>query len=87
MIRTYSDKLIALSKIMTQRNGVPVAIVKAEADINGSPKEVEITFYGKKAEEAREAIVPGAQFTFRGFVGVDDDGQLTMVAATFAVIA
>lgn len=87
MIRTYSDKLIALSKTTVDRNGTAITEVRAETTLNGVPKEVEITFYGEKAKEAKETLAPGVEFTFRGFVNVDDEGQIKLVAATFAAIA
>lgn len=68
MIRIYSEPMTAVEVIQANRE----TVVKAE-DTN-PPKsetrgtEYEIHFYGDLAEEVAQAIIPGAMFTFRGFM-------------------
>lgn len=88
MIRIYSDELVVLAKKKRTFRGTPIAEITAEATMRGKPKEVTVCFYGEKANEAMEKLIPGVRFTFRGANTIDEEtGKLQMAAATFAVIA
>lgn len=86
MIRTYSETLIALEVATGKECETSHAIITAEDNLRGKPKEVRIHFYGKTAEEVSERIVVGVRFTYRGYVSVDANGNHALIGQTFALI-
>ena len=88
MIRTYSEEMIVLSKVRKTVRGVPVAEILSESTDKGKPREVTIHFFGKTADEAMESLIPGARYTYRGYIGIEEGtNQLKLIAVKFAVIA
>ena len=87
MVRTYSDQLIVLEAKKDEERGIPHALVIAETQYRNKPKEVEIHFYGKVAEQASSRLIPGMRFTYRGYVAIEDGEPPKLVAATFTPIA
>ena len=93
MIRVYSDKLIVCQATFAEKGDryndyqANVLYVIAEDEVQGRANSVVVTFFGGLANEARDKLVPGAKFTFRGYVGISPDGSERLTAQAFCPIA
>lgn len=85
MVKTYSDEMTAIECAVGEDRGVKFADVVAETEIRGKPAELTVRFYGKTAEGAIAKLVPGARFSYRGFVA-SVDGKAALIGMAFAVI-
>ena len=89
VIRIYSEPLYALSvEGGTDGSGLSRCEVLAEdrpPKNKGDPQRIKVVFYGKEAESAAKMLSDGSQFSFRGVLASDAEGQLVAIGKTIAV--
>ena len=93
MIRVYSDKLIVCDASFAEKGDrdndyrANALFVLAEDEAKDGTHVFVVAFFGALATEARDKLVPGAKFTFRGYVGMSPDGSERLTALAFCPIA